>query len=216
MLGSRKDIRPPNKPGWYPAGEGRLRYYDGAGWTDDFRQLPNFDSFLSEIPASETSFRHYTPPMRRRSFKLISILAAVLLMGGVVVQLLVITLSQNSLPQLSPAESYSQTANSICKTVFAGPPVSTLVKTNARSVSLKLSQAASAFGVLAGESPKIDFANSIATDWSSLAVAWSVFVKDHSHHQARIVSTKMALLDKEAKRSSLDNCVVFPSRLSAL
>lgn len=79
--------RIPRIPGWYPDGAGRLRYFDGNGWTEKIRAMPLY----RDIPefAALPPYQHRVDPPRRRRLvrKAIGLVAAGLLVLTAVSQL---------------------------------------------------------------------------------------------------------------------------------
>lgn len=79
--------RIPRIPGWYPDGAGRLRYFDGSGWTEKIRAMPLY----RDIPefAALPPYQHRVDPPRRRRLvrKAAGIVAAGLLVLTAVSQL---------------------------------------------------------------------------------------------------------------------------------
>ncbi|WP_298209671.1 DUF2510 domain-containing protein [Ferrimicrobium sp.] len=207
MLGSRREIRPPIWPGWYPEGEGRLRYFDGQAWTTSVRQRPSFTNFVRELPAPEVSFAQ--PAYRsRRLVRVMSLLVVALLLGGIVAQLVIFGLAGSSSPKIQGLASYRHAANHVCASVFEGVRVGELERNAEVLMSTKLSQGASAFSVLAAETTKVPLATTVAARWSDLAIAWSTYLHDHKQHRASVLSS-MRALDQSADAVGVKDCAVF-------
>lgn len=206
-LGSRSDIRPPMRPGWYPDGEGRLRYFDGRTWTDSLRQRPRFANFVAEVPASEVSFRQ---PLhrRRRIVKFASLVVVALLIGGIVAQLVIFGILGSSSPKIQNLASYRRAANGVCASVFDGVSVTELEKNTGGLLGTKLSQSASAFGVLASETATVPGVNTVAARWSNLAIAWSRYLRDHRTHSSSVLSA-MRALEHSVVGMGVKDCAVF-------
>lgn len=208
-LGSRRDTRPPMRPGWYPDGEGRLRYFDGHIWTDSLRQRPSFANFVSEVPASETSFRQ--PVNRRRRFvRLVSLLVVALLVGGIIAQLVIFGVLGSSSPKIQSLAGYRRAADGVCASVFAGVSVSELERNTGGLLNTKLSQSASAFSVLASETKSAPEANALAANWSDLAIAWARYLRDHRTHVESVV-TAMRAVQSSVTGVGIKDCAVFTS-----
>jgi hypothetical protein len=209
MLGSRRDMRQPIQPGWYPDGDERLRYFDGATWTDSLRQRPSFTHFVGELPPTEVSFRR-PAPKSRRLVRLVSIIVVALLLGGVIAQLIILSVVGNASPKIRSLASYRQAATSVCSSVFDGVSVGELEKDAPSLLGTKLDQSASAFGVLAGRAPKIAQAKTIAARWSDLAIVWGRHAR---RSNASVTSTVAAMhsVDAAVTQAGIPDCAVFAS-----
>jgi len=212
MLPSRKGTRPPKRPGWYPDGESRLRYFDGALWTDLVRPRPQFVSFVAELPPPE-SVRRGKSVGRRRAFKVVSVLAVILLVGGAMVQLIVLSLAEGT--RFSPLSGTSarRRADDLCRQV----PVDLLgVKTavGRRELASHLSSTAAAFAVLSSQSSHDATVAALAKDWSGVAIAWSGYAAHPSATGVAAVRGAMQSLDQAARASGLGDCAVFQASLA--
>ncbi|MEX6429868.1 MAG: DUF2510 domain-containing protein [Ferrimicrobium sp.] len=207
MLGSRRGIRPPMKPGWYPDGDGRLRYFDGSVWTDARRQRPNFTHFTGELPLAEVSFRR--PVHRsRRLVRLVSLIVVALLLGGVIAQLVIFSVLGGSSPDIRGLASYRQAASGVCSSVFDGVRVVELEQDTPRLLSTKLGQTASAFGVLASETKNVPQSRILAARWSNLAIAWVRYTRQHQGHRDSVV-TAMRAVDAAVSSAGVRDCAIF-------
>ncbi|MGC9154515.1 MAG: DUF2510 domain-containing protein [Ferrimicrobium sp.] len=207
MLGSRREIRPPMRPGWYPQGEGRLRYFDGQAWTTSVRQRPSFTNFVRELPTPEVAFLQ--PVHRhRRLVRVVSLLIVVLLFGGIIAQLIVFSMGGSSSPKIQSLASYRHAADHVCESVFDGVSVVGLEKNAGALLNTKLSQGASAFSVLASETRNVPLANTVAARWSDLAIAWSKYLRGHKSHRTSVLRS-MRAVDQSANAVGVKGCAVF-------
>jgi len=197
------------RPGWYPDGEGRLRYFDGHIWTDSLRQRPSFANFVAELPVPETSFRQPVH-RRRRLVRLVSLLVVALLIGGIVAQLVIFGVLGASSPKIQSLASYRRAASGVCASVFDGVSVSELERNTGGLLNTKLSQSASAFSVLASETKSVPAANTVAARWSDLAIAWGRYLRDHKAHVQSVV-TAMRAVDSSVTGAGIKDCAVFTS-----
>jgi len=212
MLPSRRGVRPPRRPGWYPDGESRLRYFDGALWTDLVRPRPQFVRFFSELPPPE-SVRSRQPVGRRRLFKVLSVVAVVLLVGGALVQLIVLSLAEEAhFVPLSDAAA-RQRAEDLCR----GVPIALVAADTARGrqeLAGRLSATATAFAELSSASPRDEAVASLAQAWSEVAIAWSGYVAHTSPASRAIARSAMVSLDRSARAHGIGECAVFQDPLA--
>jgi hypothetical protein len=207
LLPSRRGTRPPKRPGWYPDGDSRLRYFDGALWTDLVRPRPQFVSFFAELPPPE-SVRRRQPAGRRRAFKVLSVLAVVLLVGGALVQLIVLSVAEGARFVPLSATSARRRADALCRQV----PVALLATRSTASreeLARRLSSTAAAFAVLSSESPHDSTVAMLARDWSGVAIAWSNYAAHPSAGRRASARGAMASLDEAARTGGVGYCAVF-------
>jgi hypothetical protein len=137
-------------------------------------------------------------------------LVVTLLTGGIVAQLVIFGVLGSSSPKIQNLASYRRAASGVCTSVFDGVSVSELERNTGRLLSTKLSQSASAFGVLASEAKSIPVANTVAARWSDLAIAWARYLRDHRGHRDSVVSA-MRALDSSVTAVGIKDCAVFTS-----
>lgn len=207
MLPSRRSTRPPKRPGWYPDGESRLRYYDGALWTDLVRPRPQLVSFVAELPPPE-SVRRRQPIGRRRIFKVLSVLAVVLLVGGALVQLVVLSVAEGAHFVPLSAASARRRADDLCRQVPAA--LRAAPSTASRGALARwLSSTAASFAVLSSQSPHDATVAVLARDWSAVAIAWSSYAAHPSAPRRADARSAMVSLDQAARAGGVGDCAVF-------
>jgi hypothetical protein len=166
VLRSRRPTRPPQRPGWYPDGSGWLRYYDGTSWTELVRERLVLAEFRPQPVESDRAPR--ARALRPRyGLRVVSVILATLLVGGLVLQLVALTLSA----RLGDAQSLRPTqalvgARQVCmahpvttRGLLAGEGTDRTASADRAAALTELAAEAHAGGLAA-----------LAQAWSSLAV----------------------------------------------
>ncbi|MDQ1403927.1 MAG: hypothetical protein QOG03_2243 [Actinomycetota bacterium] len=93
-------------PGWYadPDGGNRLRYWDGRGWTEQRRELPEWGHATGDGPP---------PPKARRWFSITIAVAAIV---GVIITALVMRSVGQRPPRTIHDAAFERQADALCKT----------------------------------------------------------------------------------------------------
>lgn len=168
MLRSRRPTRPPQRPGWYPDGSGWLRYFDGQGWTELVRERLVLADFRPQPPVAERPPRQASTSRPRQGVRIASIVLACVLLGGVVLQLVALTLS----PQGASASSLSgRAALALARQACEESPVSeSAVLASERVARAAAATRAARLTQLASEA-RTDVLDDLAAAWSNVAVA---------------------------------------------
>ncbi len=196
MLRSRRTARPPQRPGWYPDGAGWLRYYDGHGWTELIRERLVLTDFRARLPEPEHAPRVHAG-RSRQGLRVVSVILACLLVGGVVLQLVALTLR----PDEATTRLSSSLAAAQARRVCSAHPVDAhaLGEDTAAARAAAASRAAGLTQVAAQSASGT--IGRLAVAWSNLAVALA-----GSHLPPVELAARVRAVDTAALDARLSGC----------
>ncbi len=201
----------PNTPGWYPDGAGRLRYFDGIEWTENVRQRPTLISFRSETPLPDRSLAlRVKRPNRRSQFA--KLFLAFILVGGVVLELIVITVSDANPPAFLSRSQYYRVATKDCRSDLSNM---NLLDVSVRGRQLSedsLDLLANSLEILANEAPKVTAATEMAEFWSTAAADWASYADGVSKPREERAIAAINRADAISRSTGLKICVVNTHR----
>jgi len=198
VLRSRRGVRPPDRPGWYPDGSGWLRYFDGHGWTEQLRERLVLAPFHGRLPDPERPPRALVRRRPGAALRVASVLLACVLLGGVVLQLVAFDLAPHGVQgPLTHAEVRSLAAQACAPSI--APSAIRADRSDARS---RAAARASSLTELSAEEGGARI-HPLAVAWSALAVAMAA----HPPSRAAL-AREVAVVDRAARAVGVAACGV--------
>ncbi len=209
MIRARRAERQPSSPGWYPESSGRFRYFDGRSWTEQVRPRLSLMPFTAELPQPDRS----TPEegRRERRFRVAKVLLTLVLLSGILLQLVVMSISASLVPTPVSHSRLVAEFNGACRTELSGFTVAGLrgSATTRRSGGDRLNRLSSDLGNVASHSNGSRFAYQIAVAWSDAATAWGAYADHPNASKLGSAERSLAAANIASRAAGVKECTVL-------